>query len=123
MKKKHYWKVVRVTDAKEYTSCMVNKGKYMATYKVGEYISAPIITNGLLVFRTRKDARSFMYFNCLNDENMQIFRVKVRGNQILNPIKYYVYDLVRSDRFKHSNNVFPEGTCAFPEVMLVNKSH
>ena len=113
-KTKYYWKVVRNKDGK-YVSCIIKRGRYKVTYKVGQYVSATIKENGLFVFKTRKNAREFAA------PTEMIFKVKVRGEQIFNPNIYRTDDL--EDNIKNPICLtLPEGTCHFPEVMLVKQS-
>ena len=122
MKNKHYWKVVRVYN-EQYTSCIILKGKFRAKYKVGQYIDAPIKRNGLLVFEKKKDAKTFIRDNGLDNSEYQIFKVEVRGKEITNPIVYWIGSLMANiKRINYDYLFFPPGTRCFPEVMLVKKS-
>ena len=116
-KQKYYWKVVTTDDNNNYISAVIDQGKYKVTYKVGKYAKPTIKRNGLFVFRTRKEARYFQPgCSC-------IFKVKVRGKQIFNPIVYSAPALQIGVLTRLPSNSFPPGTCNFPEVMLVEKSH
>ena len=125
-KEKHYWKVVRTGNPKGedcvYTSAIITEGVYLTIYKIDEYVSAPLKENGLFVFKTRSAARKFKKREC--GWKHLLFKVKVRGEQITHVQPYDTGDMLVYNRLVNFNEYnFPEGTCNFPEVMLVEQSH
>ena len=118
--KKYYWKVVRVIDGK-YVSCIIREGPFKVMYKLGEFVKASVPGTGLMVFNTRENARRFK--SCFEEHTPTIFKVEVSGTEVVNQPHYSYYNLKKGIIEISPISGFPEGTVAFPEVMLVEKSH
>jgi len=120
--KKYYWKVVCINDKSQYTSAIIRKGCYKAIYKVGEFISAPIPANGLMVLATRQQARKFKR-SVFSGAKPTIFKAEVKGDEITEPTYYYL-DFLEEGHIEvpHYQCRFPEGTHCFPQVKLIKKS-
>jgi len=118
MKKKYYWKVVRVVSPRTFKSAYINKGDYSLTYKVGIPTKSPMEENGIFVFGTRKNARNFIKFD-LAYKTLRIFKCKVEGEEIPNPIRYVTMWLSYGEKHKSIISSFPFGTKSFPSVTLI----
>ena len=119
MKKKYYWKVVKIiTDTGgAYASAFISGGKYRLFYHIGVPTKSAMKRNGVFVFNTRKQARNFRSHLLLR-HSMRIFKCEVDGKEILSPVYYNTLDLTINK--KHLlGYMFPRGTRSFPSVTLI----
>lgn len=119
MKKNYYWKVVRVTPILgTYKSSFIRQGKYCLYYKVGIPTKSAMSENGIFVFETRKQARSFSKNFC--KKTFRIFKCKIHGPEVKNPIFYDTWNLMFTDKKSTGHySSFPNGTRSFPSITLI----
>lgn len=92
MKEQKYYKVVRNVDG-EFKSARIRSGVLSLTYKVGEWVEAPL--NGILVFDNLGSAYNFLY------DQSNIFEDYNRPRNIT----YEIYEVEGSEPI--DNKVFP----------------
>ena len=119
MKKKYYWKVVRILDTGIYGSCIIKSGKYSLYYNIGIPTKSAMDENGIFVFNTRESARRFK--NDIFDPDcmyVKIFKCEVHGKEVNNPTYYSTLALI--DGCKRDFGIsFPRGTKSFPSITLI----
>ena len=117
MKKKYYWKAVKVESPGLFKSCYINDGRYSLKYRIGISTQSAMIENGIFVFDTRKNARKFIS-QLFDRKNKRIFKCKVEGEEIKNPVLYDTLDLMNNKK-SYQYGRFPDGTRSFPSVTLI----
>lgn len=119
MPKKYYWKVVHKTNAKdEFTSLFVTQGKFCLKYKVGEIARSSIPETGVLVFRTRKQARCYKS----NNGSESILKVSPQGKVIKNPVRYNWIELSEcGKKVLSAIKDFPPGTVGLEAVKVIER--
>ena len=117
MKKKYYWKVVEITHTPGiYASCYITRGDYHLLYHIGIPTQSVMKENGVFVFDTRKNARNFAAG--LGCSGTKIFKCKVKGKEIKNPVYYDPIDL-KNNKKVTGYCPFPSGTKSFPAITLI----
>jgi hypothetical protein len=119
MKTKYYWKVVETGSNGVFKSFIVCSGRHCLTYQVGKITKTSVPETGVLVFKTRYQARAFRK-QAGSSYSSTILKVIPIGPKIEVPAYYDPFDL-EYDVKTSGTPAFPEGTVAFDSVKVVGE--